>query len=722
MARAAAISRNADTIRERLLDLARNLHWTWQSKTRRLFEGLDPHAWNAAGRNPIAVIEGLTPQRLPALAGDAAFLESLADCERDRRDYLGGRSWFTRAAVGPARKLKVAYFCSEYAIDDCMPQFAGGLGVLAGDHLKSASDLGVPLVAVGLLYRCGYYQQQLLADGSTRVIFPRFDFSRWPIEDTGIRVRVPIGARSVDAAVWRARVGRVDLFLLDSDVKTNRPADRRLTEALYIGSDDVRIRQQIILGIGGVLALEKLGVKPTVYHLNEGHAAFCQLQRLRNLVARRVPLLDAIEALRDSTVFTTHTPVPAGNQRFANRLVLKTLGPLAAQLGLERETFLGLAREDPGDRREPFCMTVLALRLSGRCNGVAALHGEVSRKMWMRVYNADSPDEVPIGHVTNGIHSRTWLAPEIEPLYERYLRPKWNHAGPDEDWWKNAGRIPLAEFWRVRNHLRARLVGFIREKLREQILRRFGPIDDLIAAARMFDENALTIGFARRFATYKRAPLIFQNARRIAAILGDRARPVQLVFAGKAHPADLGGQAFAREIYRHAASAGLRGRVVILENYDMQMGQMLTSGCDVWLNNPIRPQEASGTSGMKPPLHGGLNCSILDGWWPEAYDRRNGWVIGAGGTQPQAGQGAGILPANDRKPKSQAAQDRCDAESIYALLEKEIVPLFYRRDREGVPQGWVKLALRSMQSICAMFSTQRMLAEYTEQYYLPAHE
>lgn len=704
MPKAARKAANTADIQQRLLDLARNLHWTWQSNTRRLFEGLDPLAWNAAGRNPIAVIEGLPTHRWKALAGDNAFLELLAGCERDRRDYLTGKPWFARAAVGSARKLRVAYFCSEYAIDDCMPQYAGGLGVLAGDHLKSASDLGIPLVAVGLLYHCGYYQQQLLADGATRVIFPQFDFSKWPISDTGVRVSVPIGSRKVDVAVLRAQVGRVDLFLLDSDVKTNRPADRRLTEALYIGSDEVRIQQQILLGIGGVLALEKLGVKPTVYHLNEGHAAFCQLQRLRGLMGRGVELIDAIEKLRASTVFTTHTPVPAGNQRFANNLVMKHLGPIAAELGMERETFLSLARENPDDRKEPYCMTVLALRLSGHCNGVAALHGEVSRKMWTRVYNAESADEVPIGHVTNGVHPRTWLAPEIEPLYERYLKPKWNQAGPDEDWWAGADRIPPAEFWKVRNLLRARLVGFIREKLREQILRRFGPLDDLVAAVRTFDENALTIGFARRFATYKRAPLIFRDARRIAAILNGPQRPVQLVFAGKAHPADIGGQAFAQEIYKHAASAGLRGRVVILENYDMQMGRLLTSGCDVWLNNPIRPQEASGTSGMKPPLHGGINCSILDGWWPEGYDRRNGWAIGDG-----------------RELKSQAAQDRYDAGCIYELLEKEIVPLFYRRGRDGVPAGWVKMALRSMKTICALFSTNRMLAEYTEQYYLPAH-
>lgn len=697
------LSRKSD-VATRLLALSGNLRWTWDSATRRLFAGLDPLLWEATRRNPIDTVQRLSAERRAALEQDEGFPAQLAACERSLAQYLGARTWFQRSAKTGDRRLRVAYFCSEYAIDDCLPMYAGGLGVLAGDHLKSASDLGIPLVAVGLLYRCGYYQQQLMNDGSTRVIFPRYDFEKLPLTDTGKLVQVPVGRKSVWVRIWRADVGRVPLYLLDSDVRQNSAADRRITEALYIGSDELRIQQQVLLGVGGVLALDGIGEAPTAYHLNEGHAAFGQLERLALLRRKGWSYERAVKAVRAGTVFTNHTPVPAGNQRFDNALVTKYLGGFEQTLGLSRDAFLDLGREMPGDRNERFCMTVLALRLSDHNNGVAALHGKVSREMWVKVYNTTDPKKVPIGHVTNGIHTQTWLAPEIEPLYERYLKPKWNGAGPEDDWWTRADRIPAAELWAARNLLRARLVAYIRARLREQILRRFGPADDLLAAIETFDDHALTIGFARRFATYKRAPLIFRDAKRLARIAADPKRPVQFVFAGKAHPADKGGQEFAQIIYRQAESAGLRGRVVLLENYDMQMGQMLTSGCDVWLNNPIRPQEASGTSGMKPPLHGGVNCSILDGWWPEGFDGRNGWAIGDG-----------------RELRSQAAQDRYDASCIYDLLEGKIAPLFYQRDRAGLPAGWIKLAQRSLRTIPAIFSTHRMLAEYLEQYYLPAH-
>lgn len=695
---------NSPDIQARLAVLARNLWWTWNSAARRLFAGLDPLLWEATRRNPIDTIQSLSGERIAALRGDGVFLRELAACEQALARYLATRTWFARSAKGSSRGLRVAYFCSEYAVDDALPLYAGGLGVLAGDHLKSAGDLGIPLVAIGLLYRCGYYQQQLLTDGSTRVVFPQYDFERLPLSDTGRRVRVPVGRKMIWARIWRAQVGRVPLYLLDSDDPQNAPADRRITQALYIGSDEVRVQQQVLLGVGGVMALDALGETPTVYHLNEGHAAFGQLQRLAGLRARGLAYDKAVKSVRAATVFTNHTPVPAGNQRFDNALVLKYLGPFAEKLGMERDAFLDLGRETPGDRKERFCMTVLALRLSEHNNAVAALHGQVSREMWVKVYNTTQPSHVPIGHVTNGIHAQTWLAPEIEPLYERYLKPKWVGADPDDDWWARADRIPPAELWAARNLLRAKLVQYIRARLREQILRRFGPLDDLIAAAETFDDRALTIGFARRFATYKRAPLIFRDARRLARIVGDSRRPVQFVFAGKAHPADKGGQEFAQIIYRQAASSGLRGRVVLLENYDMQMGQMLTSGCDVWLNNPIRPQEASGTSGMKPPLHGGINCSIPDGWWPEGFDRRNGWAIGDG-----------------RELPSQASQDRYDADCIYELLEKKIVPLFYDRNRAGLPASWLKIAARSLKTIPGVFNTHRMLAEYLQHYYLAAH-
>jgi len=683
--------------------LARNLWWTWNSDATRLFAALDPALWEASNHDPLRTLAGLAPERRAALAGDKQFLALLGDCERQLAEYLKSRTWFERTFRGRDRRLLVAYFCSEYALHESLPQYAGGLGVLAGDHLKSASDLGVPLVAVGLLYRCGYYRQELRPDGTTRAVYPRYDFRLMPLEDTRRTVSVPLGRRTLHARVWRLRVGRTHLLLLDADVPRNRPEDRRVTEVLYVADPDRRMQQYILLGVGGVRALDALGYRPTVFHLNEGHAALCGLERVRQLVAAGRTFDAALNAVRATSVFTTHTPVPAGHDRYPPRLVMKHLGPLADELGLSRDEFLGLGRESPRDRREPLCMTVLALRLSGRCNAVSKLNGDTTRRMWMRLFGASSPDEVPIGHVTNGVHSQTWLAPEIEPLHARYLGPRWIGAGPGDDWWKRAGRIPPAELWAARRMLRRRLVDFVRRRLRQQALRRSASREELLAAEQAFDENALTIGFARRFATYKRAPLIFHDRRRLARILNDPQRPVQIVFAGKAHPADREGQKLVQMIYRYSQQPEFRGRVALIEEYDLHVGRVLTSGCDVWLNNPLRPMEASGTSGMKPPLHGGLNCSILDGWWPEAYEGRNGWAIRAG---PQ---------------RSRAAQDRADAAAIYELLERQIVPLFYARDRAGLPRRWIRRMRASMKSICGRFSAHRMLGEYVRDYYLPAH-
>ncbi|MCK4340830.1 MAG: alpha-glucan family phosphorylase [Phycisphaerae bacterium] len=684
---------------QRLDALARNLWWTWNPAPQRLFAALDPVLWEATNHNPIRTLAELPAERRALLRHDEAFLTLLHECERQLAHYLSAQTWFQRTATPKQKRMRVAYFCAEFGLHESFPQYAGGLGILAGDHLKSASDLGLPLVGVGLLYRCGYYRQELRRDGTTRAVFPRHDPADWPIEDTRHTVMLPLGKRKVRARIWKAQVGRVPLYLLDSDLPANRPRDRLLTERLYGGDQETRLQQEILLGIGGVQALNALGVRATVFHLNEGHAAFCTLERLRVLRDKGVSLPRAMQRVRASSVFTTHTPVPAGHDRFPPTLFNKYLGPLAENLGMSRTELLGLGRENPRDRSEPFCMTVLALRLCGRCNGVSKIHGRVSREMWLRVFDTDKPGNVPITHITNGIHTATWLAPEIRPLYDRYLKPRWVGASPTDDCWQRADRIPPAELWRVRDLLRRRLIHFIRQRLSQQIQRRCEPIKELLAALETFDEAALTIGFARRFATYKRAPLIFRDTKRLAAILGEPRRPVQLVFAGKAHPADADGQAFARRIYKHARSSGFRGRVVLLEDYDMHVGRLLTAGCDVWLNNPLRPQEASGTSGMKPPLHGGLNCSILDGWWPEAYNGRNGWVIGDG-----------------TEARTHAAQDRNDAEAIYGLLESEIVPLFYDRDRNDVPQRWVRRMVASMKTICGRFNTHRMLAEYLQLY------
>ena len=673
----------AENVRTRVDALARNVWWSWNPDPPRLFAALDPAQWEANNHNPVAVLAGLPAERRAALAADPAFAATLSTCERQLRDYLRARTWFARTATPAQRRLRVAYFCAEFGLHEALPIYAGGLGVLAGDHLKSASDLGIPLVGVGLLYRHGYYRQELGPAGATRAIYPVHDFTRLPLLDTGRTVDVPLGPRSVRAKIWRVQVGRVPLYLLDTDHSGNPPRARAITRRLYGGDPRMRIEQEILLGVGGTRALVELGERATVFHLNEGHAAFAILERLSRLRVTGLSFERALERVRRSTVFTTHTPVAAGHDRFPPALLRRYFAPLVGELGIDQAALLSLGREDARDRRAPFCMTVLALRGSARCNGVSRLHGAVSRAMWTRVYAAQRPANVPIGHITNGVHAETWLAPEMRPLYDRYLKPRWIGAGPDDDWWRHAERIPPAELWQVRNLLRRKLVAFVRARLRQQIERRCGSLEALVAALETFDEDALTIGFARRFATYKRAPLVFRDAARLARILGDARRPVQLVFAGKAHPADRAGQRFAQEVYRQTLRPGLRGRVVLLEDYDMHVGRLLTSGCDVWLNNPIRPLEASGTSGMKPPLHGGLNLSILDGWWAEGYDGRNGWAI------PTA--------AHDRV--SARERDRLEAAAIYDVLEHDVAPLFYARDRAGVPRGWLRRAARSLRTI-----------------------
>lgn len=682
---------------QRVADLARNLWWTWKPDPQRLFAALDPVQWEATRHNPLRTLVALSAERRAALREDAAFAALLEMCERQLRTYLKARTWVQGSEFARAR-TRVAYFCAEFALHECLPIYSGGLGVLAGDHLKSASDLGIPLVAVGLLYRQGYYRQEFNADGSTHVVYPHFDFADLPIVDTRKMITVPIGRRQVQVRIWRVQVGRVPLYLLDTDVPTNAPSERRITSRLYGGDHTLRIQQEILLGVGGVRALAAVGERCTKFHLNEGHAAFCNVERLRQLHRSGVSPAAALERVRASSVFTTHTPVPAGHDRFPAVMVRKHLRNVIEELAIAPKEFMGLGREKPEDRAEPFCMTVLALRTSAQCNGVAAIHGRVSREMWTGVYNTKDPRRVPIDHVTNGVHAETWLAPEMRTLYERYVKPRWDKPAPTPEWWTRVARIPAAELWRMRGLLRRRLVQFIRDDLRAQVQRQCGPLAALVAVLDTFDEDVLTIGFARRFATYKRAPLVFREPKRLAAILEHAKQPVQFVFAGKAHPADQGGQAFAQQIYSIAHKNGFAGRVAVLENYDMYTGRMLTSGCDVWLNNPLPPQEASGTSGMKPPLHGGLNCSILDGWWPEAWNGKNGWAIQGG-------------PA-----KSRTARDRLDAQAIYTLLESQIVPLFYRRDRAGVPQGWVKAMKASMQTVGKQFNTHRMLAEYMARY------
>ena len=694
----------AKEMRRDLLKIAGDLWWSWNEIAQRPFAALDPIVWEASNHDPLAVLRHVDEPVFAARCADADFCALVKAARDAHRAYHGTVAWFEQQAFADAKGLHIAYFCSEFAIHESLQQYSGGLGVLAGDHLKSASDLGIPLTAVGLLYQQGYYLQQLRADGTTRVIEPRWDPRRMPLEDTGVDIRVPIGDRKVEVRLWTMRVGRVKAVLMDTDRKANRPKDRRLTEGLYKGEPELRMRQQVLLGVGGVMALKALGIKASVFHLNEGHAAFASVARLAQLRRKGESLEDALQRIRASTVFTTHTPVPAGHDRYDAEMVADALQPCWREAGLARRAFLDMGSERPADPKAPFCMTVLALRTAEHVNGVAALHGRVSREMWQQVYGVADAALVPIGHVTNGVHARTWLAPEAETFWKRTIGLDLDTIERGKDPWAAAEKADAGEFWAMRSQLRARLVQFIRERLARQARRRGEAPEVVLRASQAFDPNALTIGFARRFATYKRAPLIFREPERLRRILSDSKRPLQIVFAGKAHPRDRDGQAYAAEVHRWTREQGFEGRVALIEEYDMHVGRMLVSGCDVWLNNPLRPHEASGTSGMKPPMHGGVNLSILDGWWPESFDGRNGWAIGDGSE------------GTDREK-----QDALDAESLYALLENEVVPSFYQHDRAGLPQDWIARALHSVATVPGRFNTHRMVAEYLEKSYLPAN-
>ncbi len=708
MSRAQSVpSIRVDELITHLRDLASNLWWSWNEEGWSVFQTLDPSEWRATNHSPLGTLERTSPARIAALACDPLFVKRVFDGLAARAAYLGERAWFQRGASVALAGLRIGYFCSEYGLHESIQQYAGGLGILAGDHLKSASDLGIPLVAVGLAYRHGYYIQQIARDGSTVVLYPDYDFARWGIEDTRVTIGCPIGARIVTARVMRMWVGRVPLYLLDTDLKANAPEDRRLTEGLYKGEPHLRLRQQVLLGVGGMMALKAVGEKVTVLHLNEGHAAFAALQRAVELHSSGRPIQEAFDVVRRATVFTTHTPVPAGHDRYDPKMVAEELATLALRAGLSSDELADLGRIKPGDPKETFCMTVLALRLAQRVNGVSQLHGEVSREMWKEFYGV-AANKVPIGSITNGVHVKTWIDPDAERFWRRTCGLRLSKQAPKATGWRHAEGCDEREFWHLRARLRSRLVHFVRDRLAMQCKRRGEGQSEVAATDSLLTDDALTIGFARRFATYKRAPLIFHDADRLAAILSSVNRPVQLIFAGKAHPRDVDGQAFAQKIFEMSRDARFVGRVAFVEEYDMHVGRMLTSGCDVWLNTPIRPYEASGTSGMKPPLHGGLNLSILDGWWPEATDGINGWSIGT------------VTAVQDAKLQDQSARDGADAASVYALLEESIIPQFYERDERGLPHGWIARALHSAATVPAEFNSHRMVAQYTRKAYLPA--
>ncbi|MDQ3855102.1 MAG: alpha-glucan family phosphorylase [Chloroflexota bacterium] len=699
----------------RLADLAYNLRWTWDPPTRRLFQLLGQEQWEASGRNPVRLLQTLGSTRLREMSEDRGFLERLDEVVAELDHYMAAEStWFKKVAPEAADRL-IAYFSAEFGLTEILPVYSGGLGVLAGDHLKSASDLGVPLVGVGLLYQHGYMRQRLRDDGWQEEYYDTLEFDSLPLiperaaDGSPLLVDVPLGQRNVAARVWRGQVGRTPLYVLDTNIPQNAPEDQDIGDNLYGGDNETRIQQEIVLGIGGYRALTALGIRPSTCHMNEGHPAFLALERVRTLMETQGLSFDAAwDVARAGTVFTTHTPVPAGHDYFSPEQMDRYFSEYYPKLGLSRREFLALGRKHPEDDGDYFGMTVLALRASTYRNGVSELHGEVSREMWHLLWPDRSEGEVPIGHVTNGIHLGTWLSAEMNGLYNRYLGPSWLKKLQREDW-HHAEGIPESELWRVHETRRRKLVDFARNRLRAQILRRGGSEGDADAGCEALRPDVLTVGFARRFATYKRATLIFRDPGRLARILNHPERPVQLLFAGKAHPRDEGGKQFIQRIVQMSCDPQFEGRLVFLEDYDMEVARYLVEGADVWLNNPRRPHEASGTSGMKAAANGAVNVSTLDGWWAEAWAGTDlqvdpiGWAIGDGRVYEDADY-----------------QEAVEAESLYTLLEHEVVPAFYDRGADGVPARWTARMWASVHVVAPQYNTDRMLREYTERYYLPS--
>jgi starch phosphorylase len=693
----------------RLGHLAYNLWWTWTPDAQRLFQRIDPFLWEKTYHNPIRFLKQVNRARLKAKTNDRYFLDHYDRVMRLFDEYLHPhQSWFSRT-YSEHRGQVIAYFSSEFGLHETMPIYAGGLGVLSGDHVKGASDIGLPMVSVGFLYTQGYFTQHISEDGWQEARYKRLEFTEMPVlpllTDQGqpLTISVELPGRNVLARLWEIRVGRVPLYLLDSDVDGNSPTDRELTSRLYINDLDLRISQEIILGIGGVRALRLLGYQPDVWHMNEGHSAFMALERARELVAAGKTFETAAEQVRASTVFTTHTPVPAGSDEFPHWLIDKYFTQLWPQLGLDREQFINLARHLQPWGAETFSMPILALRHAGKRNGVSELHGQVARKMWNFLWPDVPEAEVPIGHITNGVHSSTWLARRLRNLFDRFLGSNWMEHLDDPVTWDRIEDIPDAELWTERRHLKRKLMQYIRDRAREQWLSTATYPIKIIASGVMLDPYALTIGFARRFATYKRANLILRDFNRLMEIINRPGMPVQIIFAGKSHPADEPGKLMIQDVYRVVKKAENGGRLVFLEDYDMNLARYLVQGVDVWLNTPRRPNEASGTSGQKAAMNGVLNFSVLDGWWREGYNGENGWAIG-----------------DDTEYESQEAQDEAHAQHLYHILENEIIPLFYHeRSADNLPADWIAKMKSSIRTLSPRFSIQRMVKEYTDCMYFP---
>jgi len=696
-----------------LLDVAYNLWWTWHPEAVELFVRLDRQLWHDTHHNPVKML-GICPQEiLDEAAKDDGFLTSLSRVTANLTRHMDRTPWLERQKQDPGSLHggpNIAYFSAEFGLAECVQIYSGGLGCLAGDHLKSAAELGLPLVGVGLLYRHGYFQQYLNAEGWQQEFYNDLDFVNMPLrqvvdaEGKPVRASVDMPGRTVHIAIWKVLVGRITLYLLDTNILENDPVDRGITGHLYGGDMEMRIKQEIVLGIGGMRALQAVGVKPEIYHMNEGHSAFLALEHIRTLIeAHNITFDEARQYAMSSHVFTTHTPVPAGIDRFPPEMIQRYFKHYHPALRLDMEGMLALGRENVFSKTEFFSMAVLAVRTSDWINGVSRLHGKVSRRMWQSIWPGVPEEEVPLTHVTNGVHARTWLSGDLISLLDRYMGNRWQNDPADHRVWQQVHEVPDEELWRVHERRRQSLIVWTRRLLKKQMETQGANAVQVRAAADQLSPDALTIGFARRFATYKRGTLFLRDAERLLKLLADSERPIQFLVAGKAHPADGGGKELIRQLVQFAQRSPQGHKIVFLENYDMNVARYLVQGCDVWLNNPRRGMEASGTSGMKAAINGVLNCSVMDGWWDEAYQPQIGWQIGRG-----------------EEYANPETADEIESRAFYDLLENQIIPMFYERDEFGVPRQWVTWMKNSIATLAPLFNTNRMVQDYTEKLYLPA--
>jgi starch phosphorylase len=692
-----------------LRTIAHNMFWCWNPEFAELFRQIDHESWSKCGHNPIKLLGSVSQNRLNDLAVKQGYLYQLQQAQEKLDHYLNSPGWFDKIWTKPAKPV-IAYFSLEFGIHESLPIYAGGLGILAGDHLKSASDLNLPLIGVGLLYQKGYFRQYLNADGWQQERYEDNDFFNMPIEmvkkksGNPLTIKLTFPQRQVTAQIWQVTIGRVRLFLLDTNIAANSPQDRLITSGLYSGGSEMRIQQEKLIGIGGFKAILAMGLEPAVCHMNEGHAAFMALERIRHLrTMKDLSFDEALEATRLSNVFTMHTPVKAGNDEFTPELINKYFASYFPKLGLSREQFLALGRIQPDKDSETFKMPVLAIRTSAYRNGVSKLHGKVSRAMWADLWPKLPTSEVPIQSVTNGIHAKSFVSPELISLFERYLGLNWDEEIADESLWLGADQIPDEELWRIHQRCKENLISFIRKQLKKQLQRRGTYHTELGWAEEVLDPEALTIGFARRFVTYKRGNLLLKDTERFIKLLNSTDKPVQIIYAGKAHPNDEQGKEIIRQLIHFASRNDVRRRLIFLEDYNIDIARYLVQGVDIWLNNPRPPMEASGTSGMKAAMNGALNVSTLDGWWCEGYTLNGGWVIGAGETYDDYDY-----------------QDKVESETIFNLFENEIVPLFYTRSGDNLPRAWIHRMKNSIKYITPRFNTHRMVAEYASRFYKPA--